>query len=427
MAGDLETASRGSVQLSSDESSDEDSIHPGQTNHLVDAGNLCINSNGLTRNDLLEVFEMARSRKAEGKTDEADELFLQAIQGFDEVMGPTHAETKRVKYECINFYAEARRMRDADAMLDELTRAHITTWGYEHKRTQQHLLHTVELLENWGRSDDALGLLSSSKEIVESLQHKKQCGLKTALRGARRCDRDTHGVEAIAEEIAQDGSLAKVEYGLGLAKSHAKANDEAAGNLLRAIIRHCDSHPNGLAVQHLHAFAELLSSEKRLERTATFALTVTNAEETFKKVWRDYDWDEEKFQCIELMEAAMQLAFNLLKAGYRPISTRIFRKVDEKARDLFGNDDERTIWILITIGLAYQNQTTWRDAEEWFEGAFAAALASNKWSGDDGIVRSLQNAMDKRHFSYSSDEGRPYKTIFGISGISIRPGRLHLE
>ena len=70
---------------------------------------------------------------------------------------------------------------------------------------------------------------------------------------------------------------------------------------------------------------------------------------------------------------------------------------------------------------------TWDDAEEWFQEAFSAALANTAWDPKDGIVRSLQNAMDRHHFSCVSDEGRPFKTVFGVSGIVITPGRLHLE
>lgn len=99
----------------------------------------------------------------------------------------------------------------------------------------------------------------------------------------------------------------------------------------------------------------------------------------------------------------------------------------QKASDVFGSSDERTIWVLITIGLVYQTYMGWADAEEWLEEAFAAALASEEMGPKGGIVRSLQNAIDRQHFSYISDEGRPFKTIFGVSGLVIRPGRLHLE
>ena len=105
----------------------------------------------------------------------------------------------------------------------------------------------------------------------------------------------------------------------------------------------------------------------------------------------------------------------------------MFRDASDKAAVIFGSDDERTVWVLITIGLVYQTHMTWDDAEEWFEGAFSAALANKAWGPKDGIVRALQNAMDHRHFSYVSDKGRPFKTVFGVSGITIRPGRLHLE
>ena len=127
------------------------------------------------------------------------------------------------------------------------------------------------------------------------------------------------------------------------------------------------------------------------------------------------------------MEAALQLVANSLKCGYQLQARRMFREASEKASTIFGSADERTVWVLITIGLVYQTFMTWDDAEEWFEEAFAAALANKEWGPKDGIVRSLQNAMDHRHFSYVLDEGRPFKSIFGVCGISIRPGRLHLE
>ncbi|KAF5705093.1 rhomboid family [Fusarium mundagurra] len=412
------------VQVLSGESSDTDDVDVIGDTHAGYAQQLRLTSNGWTRDQLLRTQELARTYKIEGNMAKAEDLFLQTIEGLSEIMGSTHSETTKIKYECVSLYAEKGQMEEAYAMLDDMTQDHIKTWGHSHKRTQQHVLFTVELLETWSKSTDAIGLLSRSKEILDSLPYRN-----SSARRSRRRSRTARGpnIDALAEEITREGSLTKIDYGIGVARSHVTARNKASEMLLKAIIQHCSNHPEGLALQHLQALSELSSLYEKLGQGDVHEPQFIASEQTVKAVFQNYDWKAEKFQCIEVLEAAMQLAANILKAGYKRISTRLFRLAQDKAENLFGSDDERTVWILITIGLAYQNITTWDDAAEWFEAAFAASLANEKWSDQDGIVQALQNGLEKRHFTYLSDEGRPYKTVFGICGISIRPGRLHLE
>jgi hypothetical protein len=50
-----------------------------------------------------------------------------------------------------------------------------------------------------------------------------------------------------------------------------------------------------------------------------------------------------------------------------------------------------------------------------------------KYSDDDGIVMALHTAMRRHYFTYLTDENRPFRTIFGVCGLTIRLNRLHLE
>lgn len=54
------------------------------------------------------------------------------------------------------------------------------------------------------------------------------------------------------------------------------------------------------------------------------------------------------------MEALLELAAAFLYAGYHDQSDMRFRNATNRAEWIFGFDDERTVWILISIGSVYQ-------------------------------------------------------------------------
>lgn len=87
-------------------------------------------------------------------------------------------------------------------------------------------------------------------------------------------------------------------------------------------------------------------------------------------------------------------------------------------RGLFG--------ALISISLVYQrHEETWDEVSGWYEQAYSAVLLM--WDENDGITLALAKARENRHFAYVTDEGRPFKSIFGITSVTIRPGRLHID
>ena len=81
--------------------------------------------------------------------------------------------------------------------------------------------------------------------------------------------------------------------------------------------------------------------------------------------------------------------------------------------------------MLISIGLVYQRYRSWEEAKLWFQ--YALSMSMQVFDEKDGIRMSLEEAMDVNHFSYITEEVRPYKTVFGVSGLKIMPTRLHME
>jgi tetratricopeptide (TPR) repeat protein len=418
-----------------DDSDDESTVilDDDSDDDLDNGSKLTLTWRGHSRGDLQDMWRTARDYRNSGKFNEAEGMFLQVFLGLSHLLGNTNEDTTKVAYNLADLYADSGRMKEAIDTIEKVIQNHINQWGYEDKQTQQTVLHAVELLNGWNRPADALALLSLSRELLKS---------SSRSRNARRAHNQANKKGKAAQKpipIDSRSDLAevtdsllgglnptRVDYGLGVARTHIAAKDQAAEGLLLAIIAQCEEQPS-LGVQHIRARAELLNLYDKLGTADEHKDAFEYALESLKKAWEAYSWEEEKIESLDFMEAALQLAANMLKCGYRPQARRMFLEASEKASAVFGSDDERTVWVLITIGLVYQTHMTWGDAEDWFEEAFAAALRNKDWGPKDGIVRSLQNAMDHHHFSYVSDEGRPFKTIFGVSGIKIIPGRLHLE
>ncbi|KAI1130526.1 hypothetical protein F5Y10DRAFT_235429 [Nemania abortiva] len=389
---------------------------------------------GKTGSDFLDMWKSALALSKQNKAAGAEVLLKEALDGLCRVSGTTHEDTKKVCYDLANLYAETDRVTEAIRVVEKVIRDHVKILGFQSRETQQVVLQVVELLNAWNRHTEALGLLARANEILDSSSISTRARnsrfrgrRKTAARMRSEPTADSDHISDLTQSINMYSDPNNIEHALGVARSHVASGDENVERLLLATIDKCESDVGRFARQNLIARGELIKLYQKLGTVGNHPDKFNDTIEAYRRLWFSYEWDEDRFACFEFMEAVLQLAANLLKSGYLAEARDIFLEAGEKATSLFGNSDERTVWVYITIGIVYQTYINWESAAEWFEAAFAKALASREWGPKDGIVRSLQAALDKRHFSYLSDEGRPFKTAFGVSGIKIMPGRLHLE
>ena len=403
------------------ESSDDDE-DPG-TNALSQ-GRLALRWQGYSRTNLQGMWDAALRCRDTGDSAQAANMLSRVVTGLSHVMGKTNVDTIKAAYHLADIHAKSGRMEHATDRLEKVMNDHLEVYGRRDARTQQNVLHAVELLNGWNREADALGLLSLSKELLESSPCKRASRKGKASQKSIRDAGSYSDLAGVTQSVLEDVSPTQVDYGLGVARTHVAMKDRGTEDLLWAIITQCQRNP-ALSVQHLKALAELLDLYGKLGQATSHRAEFRDALDHVQKALEDYDWKEESIESFDFMEAALQLVANALKYGYHKEAQTLFREASEKSSDVFGWEDERTVWVNITIGLVYQTHTTWDEAAGWFDEAYAAALTWD--TPKDGIVRSLENARDHHHFSYVSDEGRPFKTIFGVSGVVIRPGRLHLE
>ena len=396
------------------------------------AQDLSLGWNGTSLSEITAMFRAAQSHASHADSERAEDMFLKALKGYGVLMGPTHEDATKVAIAVANFYTEQGRFSDADQVVEDLCKHHIDKFGIKHRRTQQVVLQVVELLNGCNRRIDALAFLGRSKELAEAdaeeAFRKPNKRTKTRRQGSvsrRHAAAPSAKLLDAAQEITAGSDPDQVEHGIQVARTHVAAKDEAVEAFLKAIIDHCEHHGESFEIQNLRARYELSKFYCKLGQDKLHDSIFSSAIGTAEAIIRRQKWETECFKSFETMEALLELVASVLEAGFDLQAAATFAEIGQKAENDFGWDDERTIWAKISIGIVYQRHRSWESAKPWFEFARAASFAAN--GEEDGITRSLETAMEKRHFSYVSDEGRPFKTIFGVSGLTIRPNRLHLD
>ncbi|KAK2598556.1 hypothetical protein N8I77_011959 [Diaporthe amygdali] len=394
---------------------------------------------GYNRSDLHVLERSAKARLEQHDCTTAESLYRESWEGLAQVLGSTHEDTVKVAYHLAEMLAQNNCMAEADAVIETVTTDHIQKLGFKHKKTQAHLLYAIELLNGWDRPEDAGGFVAaalSHKEVsADSCVHQRQKPHATRNRRTRRtlAPGSMNGTNELTlshvfDMLQRDPTPADLDSGLCMARIHVAAKDTSVEALLKELIKQCERDPGRFRSQHLRARSELISFYDKTDQIDQNELEFANASAAFKEAWRSFDWTSMNFACVEVLEAGLQLAVSFHKCGYETDARDMFVDAQNRCLGAFGASDERTVWALISIGMVYQRYAkTWDEAEEWFQQAYSGALGNKNWGPEDGVTLSLAKALEKRHFAYVTDEGRPYKSIFGVTGITIRPGRLHLD
>lgn len=105
--------------------------------HLTDdeAGRVKVESlplswKGLSQSDLPAIWDLAQSYSQQGKLKMAETLFLQVLEGYRYILGPMQEDVTKAAYAVANLYAENNRKTDADQVIEDVSRLHIETLGY---------------------------------------------------------------------------------------------------------------------------------------------------------------------------------------------------------------------------------------------------------------------------------------------------------
>jgi len=271
-----------------------------------------------------------------------------------------------------------------------------------HKKTTAHLLHVSDMYHSWSRSEDAISLLSramarcekSLKSTLES-DNGEDSDASTVVEPTRNASsrnlRPRRSSTIIEPDDDNPDDPQYVEYQLGLAIAQVKAHDETANLLLQNLIDKCEEHPKELVVQILDVRATLVEHYQRLGESEKTEKALQEAASSF---WKVLKLDFKKTPSI--LEAAGRLAELHVKAGHLDTGEKMFLKVESEAVESFGEDDDSTIDVLTAIGVFYQEQERWDDAEPRFEQALSASMTA--YGLESEVTVRLETALEKKSY-----------------------------
>ncbi|KAI0438296.1 hypothetical protein F4803DRAFT_569713 [Xylaria telfairii] len=108
-----------------------------------------------TITDLHRLLDGASRAASDGRIDDANADFRDAVSGFRHLLSPTNEETLRAGYLYASFYVNYADIDKAEAVLAWMSDHHLRQWGPEHERTQLHYARMVDLFKSWGLRDRA--------------------------------------------------------------------------------------------------------------------------------------------------------------------------------------------------------------------------------------------------------------------------------
>ena len=164
-----------------------------------------------------------------GQEQSAEELFRNAVEGFQYLLGPTHEESIKVVHALATFYMENDRATDAYKLIEKSTRLHVERLGIEDRKTQQHIMHVAELMNGWNRGDDALVFLARARELSDGNGRisRKNRGRSKSQKTPQESSSQQGLLRRTQQSISADSDLSQLDYGLDVARNHFYNKDES--------------------------------------------------------------------------------------------------------------------------------------------------------------------------------------------------------
>jgi tetratricopeptide (TPR) repeat protein len=348
------------------------------------------------------MYREAQELERSADIDAAEIKFCEALSGFEHLLSATHEDTTAVAYHLASFYAQNDRMKDADAVLDWMTDNYIDRFSDTALQTIEHLLRILDLFSTWSRHEDAKAFLYRIIETMggDNQQDEPAPSVRIPRSGHTFSKPDSGRMGKLQNQPQPSGTAmltndscepGVVNLQLGFANGYVKTNDKSAEPFLLNLIEKCESHPTQLASQILRCRSALLQLyHEHDEEKMTEAMG--QSREAFWKIFKS-----EQDKTPSILDAGVEVAKWHVKTGQYGEADDMFIQIQSDAVDTFSTDMSDALVLFCRIGVLYQNEGRWENAEPWFEQALVVCY---KVLGEgSSSAKRLEAALENQHYN----------------------------
>jgi tetratricopeptide (TPR) repeat protein len=344
-----------------------------------------------------------------GRFEEAEQKLRDTLDGFEYLLTSTNERTLSVAYELAEFYSQNNRMNDADAVLQWMGEELVKTFGLDHQKTISHMVHVVDLYQQWSRTNDAVTILLRAMDSFHNLPGTGHDPVTTSdqsnnAKGIVNTSEveETHRttnfsrIVDVSEGNGQKDADGSLEFQLSIINARTRAKDPETESLILRLIEQGEKLPDQFEGLILKSRGALIDLYLQLGKDEGLELALKFAKERFFTIMK-----QKKPKSMSLLDAGVDLASMFVKASRFKEADAMFSQVERDLTGTASDDDcDNAIDILIDIGMLYQRYKRWNDARARFEHALALTISSR--GAECRLARRLQAALDNRNFSLSS-------------------------
>lgn len=354
-----------------------------------------IRLNGATISKLRASQEEAISLASAGQRPLAIKTLRDVVSGLSHLLGAANNLARETAYDLARMLADNREMKEADAVLNWVSKAIILQGGQE-GWLMNHFVRVIKLLRSWGRHDDARTLLHRGLESTLG-------GLGFGMFVAIPCiEPHTPRLEAITGDDIDNifgnmEDVADVQTQLLLVELAIQAltSIEVLEPPIQRIIKACDDLKKenlDLTTESLHAkcyLGKIYSSSK-----PDGALNIL---ESARGEMNDFLDQEPTEVSSRFLEGCRTLAFHYRDIGERSLCDDVLETVAGYLETYLGIKntikDEIVIFFAVSVGNDWHKRSRWSRAKRWFQRALANTVGLKDMNH---LVRLLENALRSR-------------------------------
>jgi tetratricopeptide (TPR) repeat protein len=384
-----------------------------ESSHQLTTQRLCLGWNGLTKEGAMQLFKNAQEDDQLGRSDDAEQKFQQVLIALDNLLPPNHPDANSVAYTLAAFYARHHRMKEADDILDKMTQRQAECNGIGNKAMTDHVLRVVNLLNSWYRPEDALAFLEKASYYLGRGEAQISLSSNPVVSNTAPPQRQ-QSIDNSNSCIAPEQSQILINDQMNSTVSKAIIRDESAESLLLKIIEQCDGNVTISASQNMRARSQLIEFYHKADKVSDALSHLSKANTLFHSIWT-YNVTITK----DLMEASTILVSRYLKSAQYETADHMFHTMQICVANVCGPHHSFTIWLLIQIGIIYQHEHRWSNAEARFEQALAASMTANGLC--DPQTKALEEALENGYYSEMELEASNFRTTLASQGVLVNP------